>query len=88
VIFFDEKGPILRFFREFGVLENRANKELGDRMHISELTVKFHVLNVLAKFGERRWAGLILLCQRLRGKAVTDGSTGRLTRPWPAPDVF
>ena len=61
-----------------GLLENRANKELGNRMHISERTVKFHVSNVLAKFGVRRRADLILLCQQLRGKAATGGSAGRL----------
>ena len=45
-----------------GLLENLANKELADRLHISERTVKFHVSNLLAKFGVRRRADLILLC--------------------------
>src|SRR3984885_10684393 len=50
-----------------GLLENLANKEVGDRLHISERTVKFHVSNLLAKFGVRRRADLILLCYQRRG---------------------
>ena len=49
-----------------GLLENLANKEVGDRLHISERTVKFHVSNLLAKFGVRRRADLILLCYQRR----------------------
>jgi DNA-binding NarL/FixJ family response regulator len=45
-----------------GLLENLANKELAQKMKISERTVKFHVSNLLAKFGVRRRADLILLC--------------------------
>jgi DNA-binding NarL/FixJ family response regulator len=45
-----------------GLLENLANKEIADRLHISERTVKFHVSNLLAKFGVRRRTDLILLC--------------------------
>jgi DNA-binding NarL/FixJ family response regulator len=50
-----------------GLLENLANKEVADRLHISERTVKFHVSNLLAKFGVRRRADLILLCYQRRG---------------------
>jgi DNA-binding NarL/FixJ family response regulator len=53
-----------------GLLENLANKELADRLHISERTVKFHVSNLLAKFGVRRRADLILLCYQRRGARV------------------
>jgi DNA-binding NarL/FixJ family response regulator len=49
------------------LLENLANKELGDRLHITERTVKFHVSNILAKFGVRRRADLILLCYQSHG---------------------
>jgi DNA-binding CsgD family transcriptional regulator len=49
-----------------GLLENLANKEVADRLHISERTVKFHVSNLLAKFGVRRRADLILLCFQRR----------------------
>ena len=49
-----------------GLLENLANKEVADRLNISERTVKFHVSNLLAKFGVRRRADLILLCYQRR----------------------
>ena len=52
-----------------GLLENLANKEVGDRLHISERTVKFHVSNLLAKFNVRRRADLILLCYQRRNAA-------------------
>jgi DNA-binding NarL/FixJ family response regulator len=44
------------------VLENLANKEIADKLHISERTVKFHVSSVLGKFGVRRRSDLILQC--------------------------
>ncbi|HKS66448.1 MAG TPA: response regulator transcription factor [Candidatus Acidoferrales bacterium] len=53
-----------------GLLENLANKEVADRLHISERTVKFHVSNLLAKFGVRRRADLILLCFQRRGASM------------------
>jgi DNA-binding NarL/FixJ family response regulator len=49
-----------------GLLENLANKELAQKMKISERTVKFHVSNLLSKFGVRRRADLILLCYQRR----------------------
>jgi DNA-binding NarL/FixJ family response regulator len=49
------------------LLEDLANKEVADRLHISERTVKFHVSNLFAKFGVRRRADLILLCCRQDG---------------------
>ena len=42
------------------VLENLANKEIADKLHISERTVKFHVSSLLEKFGVRRRTDLIL----------------------------
>ena len=48
------------------LLENLANKEVADRLHISERTVKFHVSHLLAKFGVQRRADLILLCFQRR----------------------
>lgn len=51
------------------LLENLANKEVASRLHISERTVKFHVSNLLAKFGVRRRADLILLCYQRRNIA-------------------
>jgi DNA-binding NarL/FixJ family response regulator len=44
------------------LLENRANKEIADKLHISERTVKFHVSSLLEKFRVRRRSDLILLC--------------------------
>jgi DNA-binding NarL/FixJ family response regulator len=43
------------------LLGNFSNKEIARRLHISERTAKFHVSNVLAKYGVRRRADLILL---------------------------
>ena len=43
------------------LLENLANKEIASRLNIAERTVKFHVSNLLSKFGVRRRADLILL---------------------------
>lgn len=51
------------------LLENLANKEIADRLHISERTVKFHVSNLLSKFGVRRRADLILLSMQTRPTA-------------------
>ncbi len=51
------------------LLENLANKEIGSRLNISERTVKFHVSNLLSKFGVRRRADLILLCYQRRSAA-------------------
>jgi len=44
------------------LLENLSNKEIASNLNISERTVKFHVSNLLAKFGVRRRADLILQC--------------------------
>jgi len=43
------------------LLENLSNKEIAAKLNISERTVKFHVSNVLTKFGVGRRADLILL---------------------------
>ena len=48
------------------LLENLANKEIASKFNISERTVKFHVSNLLSKFGVRRRADLILLCYQRR----------------------
>ncbi len=53
-----------------GLLENFSNKEIALHLNISERTVKFHVSNLLEKFGVRRRTDLILMCfqesQKLR----------------------
>jgi DNA-binding NarL/FixJ family response regulator len=43
------------------LLENLSNKEIASKLNIAERTVKFHVSNLLSKFGVRRRADLILL---------------------------
>jgi len=48
------------------LLENLANKEIASKLNISERTVKFHVSNLLSKFGVRRRADLIVLCYQRR----------------------
>ena len=51
--------------REQEVLEllmlNLSNKEIGSKLNMSERTAKFHVSNLLAKYGVQRRADLILL---------------------------
>jgi DNA-binding NarL/FixJ family response regulator len=42
------------------LVENLSNKEIAGRLHISERTVKFHVSNLLSKFGVQRRADLIV----------------------------
>jgi DNA-binding NarL/FixJ family response regulator len=65
-----------------GLLENLSNKEIGSRLNISERTVKFHVSNILQKFGVRRRADLIVLAYQEQSQtsafmdlAVPDGSS-------------
>jgi DNA-binding NarL/FixJ family response regulator len=43
------------------LLQNLSNKEIASRLTMSERTAKFHVSNLLAKYGVRRRADLILL---------------------------
>jgi DNA-binding NarL/FixJ family response regulator len=43
------------------LLHNLSNKEIGSKLHMSVRTAKFHVSNLLAKYGVKRRADLILL---------------------------
>jgi DNA-binding CsgD family transcriptional regulator len=43
------------------LLANLSNKEIATKLFISERTVKFHVSNLLSKFGVQRRADLIVL---------------------------
>jgi DNA-binding NarL/FixJ family response regulator len=56
-------GALSRREREVlaALLDNLSNKEIASRLNISERTVKFHVSNVLSKFGVQRRADLIVL---------------------------
>ncbi len=47
------------------VLDNLSNKEIADKLHISEATAKFHVSSLLSKYGVQRRADLIVLCYQL-----------------------
>lgn len=44
-----------------GLLQNFSNKEIANKLRISERTVKFHVSNLLVKFRVQRRADLMLL---------------------------
>ena len=41
------------------VLCELSNKEIGGRLHIEERTVKFHVSNLLQKYGRKNRKGLL-----------------------------
>ena len=51
------------------LLENLSNKEIAAKLFVSERTVKFHVSNLLSKFGVQRRSDLIVLWLR-RASAV------------------
>lgn len=76
-------GPAYVSPREQEVLEallaNMSNKEIAQQLALSERTVKFHVSNVLAKFGVQRRTDLILLYWQSRpgGKGPARIGTGR-----------
>jgi DNA-binding NarL/FixJ family response regulator len=54
------------------LLDNLSNKEIASKLHISERTAKFHVSNLLTKYGVGRRADLILLWyQREAGRTAT-----------------
>jgi len=54
------------------LLQNLLNKEIAKRLHISERTAKFHVSNLLAKFGVQRRGDLMLL--RLTQPGIGSGA--------------
>lgn len=43
------------------LMENLSNREIASRLHVSERTAKFHVSNLLAKYGLKRRADLVVL---------------------------
>ena len=49
------------------LLQQLSNKEVGSKLNISLRTVKFHVSNILNKFGVRRRSDLIVLCSQQSG---------------------
>jgi DNA-binding NarL/FixJ family response regulator len=56
------------------LLNNLSNKEIADRCSISERTVKFHVSNLLSKYGVQRRADLILMCYQKQRTASASAS--------------
>jgi DNA-binding NarL/FixJ family response regulator len=64
------------------LLDNLSNKQIADRLHISERTVKFHVSNLLAKFQLARRQDLILHCL---GLAASDRESVTVRRLAPEP---
>ncbi len=44
------------------LLDNLSNKEIANKLNMSERTAKFHVSSLLSRFGVQRRADLILLC--------------------------
>jgi two-component system nitrate/nitrite response regulator NarL len=52
------------------LLENLSNKEIANKLNISERTVKFHVSNLLQKFGVGRRADLIVLRYQQASRAM------------------
>ncbi len=74
----DEDVDISRREREVLdlLLENLCNKEIAGKLYVSERTVKFHVSNLLAKFGVQRRADLIVLWMQ-RNRSF----------PWLAPEL-
>jgi DNA-binding NarL/FixJ family response regulator len=63
------------------LLLNLSNKEIANRLNISERTVKFHVSNLLVKFNVQRRADLILLCYQ-SGRTFAERSS-----PLPTPQI-
>ena len=51
------------------VLDNLSNKEIAQRLQMSERTAKFHVSNLLIKHGVRRRADLLFCALRSSGAA-------------------
>jgi len=60
------------------LLDNLSNKQIADRLHISERTVKFHVSNLLAKFQLARRQDLILHCLGLAARDRASAVSRRL----------
>ena len=60
------------------LLDNLSNKQIAERLHISERTVKFHVSNLLAKFRLPRRQDLILHCLGLAARDRASAGSRRL----------
>jgi DNA-binding CsgD family transcriptional regulator len=68
--------------------EGLTNAEIGDRLCITEQTVKFHMRHLFIKFGVRRRAELISkLLRHEDGVAAAGNSSGRHADPFNAPKL-
>ena len=63
------------------LLLNLSNKEIANRLNISERTVKFHISNLLVKFNVQRRTDLMLLCYQ-SGRTFAEHSS-----PLPTPQI-
>jgi DNA-binding NarL/FixJ family response regulator len=61
------------------LLQQLSNKEVGSKLNISLRTVKFHVSNILSKFGVRRRSDLIVLCSQ-QSSTTPEFPTTRVTK--------
>jgi DNA-binding NarL/FixJ family response regulator len=61
-----------------GLLLNLSNKEIANKLNISERTVKFHVSNLLNKFNVQRRADLILLWYQQAAQDAADSASKRV----------
>lgn len=62
------------------LLLNLSNKEIANKLNISERTVKFHVSNLLSKFNVQRRADLMLLWYQQNSHEGTENPPGRVSR--------
>lgn len=62
--------------------EGLTNAEIGDRLCITEQTVKFHMRHLFIKFGVRRRAELISRLLRHEDRAAAGGGPGRQPDPF------
>lgn len=66
--------------------EGMTNGEIGDRLCITEQTVKFHMRHLFVKFGVRRRAELISrLLRHEDGVVAGNGAAGRAADPFNTP---
>ncbi len=63
------------------LLDNLSNKEIASKLHISERTVKFHVSNLLGKFGVGRRADLIVLRYQQASRDLPVTSPSKIGTP-------
>lgn len=63
-----------------GLIQNLTNKEIANRLNITDRTVKFHVSNLLRKFGKTRRSELVFLFYPRRGSTAMRFALRRVDR--------